>query len=528
MGGFFMLLYFILSFLSCVESSLIKVIESKPEILVHPQELFFGYIESGMESGLETFTIINVGNAPLHADPSLMDGSNRYNIPDFSNDQLVLQPGEILDVPVDYIPITYEHNGAVVKVLSNDEESPEIFVLLEGYGDAPKIEVDPEFVDYGDISIGCDNEYRVTIKNAGNLDLKIENVVQMTTLPNDINIDYGSLPAPPWYLLQNEEIDLLIKYTPTDIGLDESIVRIDSNDPVKENIEIQQVGDGDIEHWHTQEWIQEEKKVYDILWVVDNSGSMSGFQSRLSQNMTVFMSFLNAGGDVDYRMGFITTDRHLLVEPFIDNNTINASLAAVNTINGIGTNGSGNETGLQEALSALGHFYSHGEFIRYDSTLIMIFISDEMDNSPLPSNDYILDYLNFKPKEQIKVYAVIGDYPAGCTTTNGTWNINANFGLGYYDATQYFNGDWYSICDSDWSANMTNLAQDITVMSVFSLDEPDPIEDTIAVYINGQQLLTGWSYIPGDNWVQFDAGSIPSGGQTVKIEYATYGCGTVQ
>ena len=75
---------------------------------------------------------------------------------------------------------------------------------------------------------------------------------------------------------------------------------------------------------------------------------------------------------------------------------------------------------------------------------------------------------------------------------------------------------------------MTDLAQDITVMSVFSLDEPDPIEDTITVYVNGQQLLTGWSYVSSDNWVQFDAGSIPSGGQTVKIEYATYGCGTVQ
>ena len=61
--------------------------------------------------------------------------------------------------------------------------------MLEGYGDAPKIEVTPDYVDYGNISIGCDNEYRATIKNTGNLGLEIEDVVQMTTLPNDINID---------------------------------------------------------------------------------------------------------------------------------------------------------------------------------------------------------------------------------------------------------------------------------------------------------------------------------------------------
>jgi hypothetical protein len=227
-------------------------------------------------------------------------------------------------------------------------------------------------------------------------------------------------------------------------------------------------------------------------------------------------------------MGFITTDRYYLVEPFIDNNTTNASLMAANTVDGIGTSGSGNETGLQEAYSALGHFYSQGEFIRYDSTLIMIFVSDEMDHSPLPYSDYILGYLNFKAKEQIKVYAVIGDYPGGCNTVNGIWNVNANFGAGYYDATQYYNGSWYSICDADWSINMTDLAQDITIMSVFALDKPDPIENTIEVYINGQQLLSGWSYEPGDNWVRFDPGSIPSGGQTVKIEYATYGCGAIQ
>ena len=258
-----MLFFYLLFVFSCVESSLIKVVEQKPQIVVHPQELFFGHIESGQESGEEMFSIMNTGNSDLYVEPILMDGSRRYNIPEFENEQLIIQPGEILDVPVTYLPVTYEHNGAVVKILSNDEEKSEIFVLLEGYGDAPKIDVTPEYVNYGDISIGCDNEYRVTIKNEGNLDLTIENVVQMTTLPNDINVDYGSLPEPPWSLLQNEEIDLLIKYTPDDIGYDESIIRIDSNDPVKNSLEIKQEGNGDVEHWITQEWLQEETKIYD-------------------------------------------------------------------------------------------------------------------------------------------------------------------------------------------------------------------------------------------------------------------------
>ena len=523
-----MLFFYLFYLLSCVESSLIKVVDQKPQIVVHPQELFFGHIESGHESGEEMFSIMNTGNSDLYVEPILMDGSRRYDIPEFENEQLIIQPGEILDVPVSYLPITYEHNGAVVKVLSNDEENPEIFVRLEGYGDAPKIEVDPKYVDYGDISIGCDNEYRVTIKNEGNLDLEIEDVVQMTTLPNDINIDYGSLPPPPWSLLQNEEIDLLIKYTPNDIGPDESIVRINSNDPVNESLEIVQEGNGDVEHWMIHEWVQEEEMIYDILWIIDNSGSMNTFQTRLSSNMSNFMSYINASGNVNFRMGFITTDRYLLVSPYIDNNTSNVNNEAANIVDSIGISGSGTEKGLEKAALALEHFTLTGEFLREDANLIMIFVSDEFDYSPLATSDYINSYLSYKPIDKIKAYAVIGDPPNGCSTSNGAWNVNAHFGAEYYDVANWFGGQWYSICDYDWSTNMTNLAQDITVKSAFELEEPDPIVDTIEVYVNGQLVTSGWSYDASNNWIRFDENNIPTGGQTIRIEYATYGCGEIE
>jgi hypothetical protein len=528
MGGFFMLFSFLMLYLGCNDSTLMKVVEQKTDIIVHPQELFFGHIESGQESGEEMFSIMNTGNAVLYVEPVLMDGSTRYIIPEFENEQLIIQPGEILDVPVAYLPITYEHNGAVVKVLSNDEDNPEIFVRLEGYGDAPKIEVNPEYVDYGDISIGCDNEYRVTIKNIGNLELEIEDVIQMTTLPNDINIDYGSLPEPPWELSQNEEIDLLIKYTPNDIGLDESIVKINSNDPINESLEIVQEGNGDVEHWIIQEWIQEEEMIYDILWIIDNSGSMNTFQTRLSANMANFMSYINASGNVNFRMGFITTDQYQLVAAYIDNNTPNVNVAAANIVDSIGIHGSGTEKGLEKAALALEYFTLTGTFLREDANLIMIFVSDEYDYSPHGTAVYINDYLSYKSSDTIKAYAVIGDPPTGCQTSNGTWSVNAHFGVEYYDVAMALGGSWYSICEYDWSNNMTNLAQDITIKSSFGLEEPDPIVDTIEVYVNGQLVTSGWSYDPAENWIRFDQNNIPAGGQTIRIEYATYGCGEIE
>jgi hypothetical protein len=521
-----MLFIFFFSFLiACSDSTLVKVIDVKPEIMVHPQELFFGHVRSGLETEQELFSIVNVGNATLYVDPTLMDGSTRYSIPDYESSALVLQPGEILDVLVDYAPITYEHNGAVVSILSNDEEAPEVFVTMEGFGDAPKIEVDPEYVDYGDVSIGCDNEYRVTIKNIGNIDLHINDVIQMSTLPNDVFIDYGSLPAPPWELVPGQEVDLLVKYTPTDIGNDESIVKILSNDPRQNELEIIQIGTGDIEHWITHEWVQEEEMIYDILWIIDNSGSMRTFQTRLSANMSNFMTYINATGNVNFRMGFITTDSHYLVAPYIDNNTVNVNVRAADIVDSIGIGGSGSEKGLQEAHQALLYFIATGEFLRDDANLIMIFVSDERDNSPLTTSDYINGFLSIRPIDRIKAYAVIGDPPNGCESTNGMWPANAQFGSHYYDVASWFNGNWYSICDYDWSTNMTNLAQDIIIKSAFELDELDPIVDTIEVYVNGQLVTSGWAYEAFDNWVKFDSNHIPTGGQTIRIEYATYGCG---
>ena len=75
---------------------------------------------------------------------------------------------------------------------------------------------------------------------------------------------------------------------------------------------------------------------------------------------------------------------------------------------------------------------------------------------------------------------------------------------------------------------MTNLAQDITIKSAFELEEPDPIVNTIEVYVNGQSVTSGWTYNSVENWVRFDSNHIPTGGQTIRIEYATYGCGEIQ
>jgi len=515
----------------CNDITLTKVQSRDPDILVHPEMIDFGRLNSGLESGIESFAIINTGDEALLLEPPrLIDGSTRFALS--WDETLEIEAGELVEVQLYYTPLTYESNGAIVEVVSNDEDEPEIVVLIQGGGDAPVMVVTPEEFDYGTISMGCDNEERVTIRNEGNLPLTVESVTQMVTQPQDILMEFGSLPDPPWELEPGQEVDFLVSYIPVDTGLDESAITVAGTDPMTPEVEVEQYGEGTYEQWINQTHLQEEIPLLDIVFVIDNSGSMSIFQSELSSQMTNFMNvFLTTGAD--FHLGFITTDRDYLQATgsvaWIDDTFPNPVDWAQGVITTIGVGGSAYEKGIEFARLALENNGILGvgpssPFWRDDATLVIIYVSDEPDFS-------IGGWQNYTPffdaiKQDVGLvrhFAVIGDHPSGCVWSNGFYTRNVGFGSGYYDMTQRYNGVWYSICASDWGTQMQDLANTVTTRRSFELDEPDPIADTIEVYVNGQ-LTTEWSYDPAGNKIVFNDGAIPEGGQTIEIEYGIWGC----
>jgi len=197
----------------CSDYLVTKVEVREPDILVHPLELDFNHLVSGEESDSDNITIVNVGDNDLIVDPPfLIDADGRYNVTE--SGEVILGPGELIDIEVSYVPITYETNEAQIEIYSNDEDEPVVVVPIIGYGDAPVITVDPTDFDYGTISLGCDNEERITIGNDGNLPLEIHSVTQMVTQPADIVLEYGSLPDPPWIIDPGMELDFLVSYIP--------------------------------------------------------------------------------------------------------------------------------------------------------------------------------------------------------------------------------------------------------------------------------------------------------------------------
>ena len=248
-----LILLLLFTLLGCRDDGLHYVKEIKPEIIVHPTSLNFGHLLSGHETKTDRVTVINAGNSDLFLDEFLIDNpDSRYTL---SYEPLeVLEPEQIMDIEVTYTPETYEDNSATLTIISNDEETSHIDVNIQGWGDAPVLAVIPEINDLGQLFIGCDTEDQITFMNLGNLDLVIEDITQLTSLPQEIFIDYGSLPVFPWNLIPGELYKVDVNYKPRDIGSDDSRLSVVSNDPMRSNFEAQQYGDGVIEEWFIDSW----------------------------------------------------------------------------------------------------------------------------------------------------------------------------------------------------------------------------------------------------------------------------------
>ena len=518
-------LFLLASFLiGCSDNLIYKVSEYKPEIVVYPEEIDFGNLRSGQESRSSEIIIVNAGDGDLSIlSPVLFDGSLRFDLYG-PEEEIDILPGELISLEVVYTPETYETNGSFVRIESNDEETPQIDVLIVGKGDAPVMSVSPEEFDYGSISIGCDNEERVTIRNDGNLELVIDSVTQMVTQPADILMEYGSLPDPPWSLDPGQEVDFLVSYIPNDIGQDESSITIVSNDPKTPEVELVQYGEGDVEMWFNQTYQQEEIPVLDVLWVIDNSGSMNQFQTNLATNISSFMSAFTQTG-ADYHMAVITTDRWTIGQ-ILTPTTPNVEQELSNLVM-TGTYGSGMEKGVEMSYRALSSSSSAGpgsSFWREDATLVVIYVSDEKDWSSPGWNSYTNFFDGLKQPGQFVPYGVISDVPGGCQYTTLSGHVRSlQPGYGYWDLIDHYGGTWYSICTTDWGVQLQDLAGEVTGRRMFMLEEDDPIVDTIEVSVNGQ-TTENWEYDSDTNSVIFSEGHVPEEGQTIEIDYAVWGC----
>jgi hypothetical protein len=499
-----------------------------PEIDVTPIEHEFGNLNAAGDIGTITLTIENLGNdtLTLHG-AALVNGVPEFTLSVLS--QTELEPTESTDLIVTYDPSTYEANYEEVSILSNDEDESEVIVPLNGAGDAPVIQVTPPFYDFGPIFVGCDDGLEILIENIGNVDLNIDDLQYYASLPVDFAIeDYETTEGPlPWVLPPGGLVSIAVGYTPLDIIYDGAWLEVMSDDPITPIAVAEQEGLGDYETWITDNFTQDEEASVDILFVVDNSGSMSSNQTNLKDNFDAFMAvFVSAG--VDYQVAIITTDQSGFVGDVITPLTPDPITAFQDQVDLIGYHGSAIEKGLWYAYESTttgdASSSSSTGFLRETSRLVVVYISDEPDgstssaygggSSTMTPSDYSASLLSLKSSSDLVIaHAVAGDYPSGCHTNGG-----ATFGDGYYDVVTDLGGTFMSICDDDWSITMDTLARESMAMLAFPLSDA-PIEDTITVQIDSA-ISSDWIYDSAANSITFTVA--PAEGSAIEITYAIW------
>ena len=230
----------------------------------------------------------------------------------------------------------------------------------------------------------------------------------------------------------------------------------------------------------------------DILFVIDNSGSMGVWQTALTDNFSAFIGVFAVTG-VDYQIAVITTDDATFQGPILSDTT--PDLEAEFTSQAIaGTYGSSMEKGLHYAELATmsgGDAAPGSTFLRVDAKFIIIFVSDEKDWSSKTDLEYVTHFKSLKVTDSMAVtHAVVGDEPSGCSSSTTSW-ARADYGEGYIEVSDLMGGEFVSLCAEDWGAELEGLAHDSILNRSFELTDI-PYEETIVVEVDGADV-TGWS-----------------------------------
>ncbi|MCK5884082.1 MAG: VWA domain-containing protein [Bacteriovoracaceae bacterium] len=249
----------------------------------------------------------------------------------------------------------------------------------------------------------------------------------------------------------------------------------------------------------------------DILWMVDNSGSMGDEQAELAYNFDLFINdFLKE--EVSFKMGITTTDLRSnysgVSRCSFDKLTDQAAksnesqfIADFKECIKVGTNGYYKEAGLQTSTDFLKRYGA--SFLRDDAYLIVVMISDEREQSSSSVSSYIEQLKSRKNNPGlVKVYSI----------------VNVNTAPRYIEAADSTGGRKADI-KGDFADILKKMGEKIVDLSSSFALKSLPYDDEIIVTVDGKTITSGWVIDTESGTLKFEDGSIPPEGAAITIRY---------
>jgi hypothetical protein len=519
---------------------------------LEPAALDFGKVPVGAEVVLGV-ALRNTGATPCYlAGMQLVHGSDAS----FSSSQVgntVVLSGQKATLLVRFKPATEGSFGGLAEAWVNHPSAGHPTVDVRGQGVRGCFAVQPSSVDFGMAKLTCGPRTKELVGfNSCPGPITVQGVA-LEQEGSEFRVDMPS--GSTWTLSPGAQLRMSARYEAQDDGADAAALRFALDDGSVYTTGL--MGSGVTKAEQTDRFIQKSDAKVDVLFVVDNSGSMMEEQQSLGQNFAAFMSAASEAA-VDYHIGVTTTgieaspggwsvcpggaeggEAGRLVPAnrsgphIISPSTPNpAAVFAANTRVGVCH---WNEQGLEASYRALSAPLLHNSddpntglpgdgnagFLREDARLAIIYLSDEEDFSPRSVDFYKTHFLALKGNDATKlsISAIVGPSNlASCPTASSSGNK-------YIALARATGGVVESICTPNWADSLRNLSESTFGPNrTFKLTEkPEPADGSkIVVRVDGVQVTSGWRYDAGTNSVIFDADTAPPAGSVVEI---TYGLG---
>lgn len=266
-------------------------------------------------------------------------------------------------------------------------------------------------------------------------------------------------------------------------------------------------------------------RAVDILFVIDDSGSMGDHQANLAKNVKLFTQSIINNQILDYHIGVLTSNMDSEpfnpapgvtykgelwgVTKFVTRQTPNAQLVLESNLQP-GTSGSSTEvffTPVQAALTNPLVSNENAGFYRSDAYLVVVFVTDADDQSQMKAADFQKFLVNLKGGDPTKVIA----YGAYIPTVDTTCRTAEDHARKIEEFFALVGGKTLGLCDVDFGTKLADLGADLVkrIGSVLTLSRPAQA-DTIVVSFGSQVIpndpYKGWVFDPVRNAISFGEG----------------------
>jgi hypothetical protein len=523
-------------------------------------------------------TFTNHGTAPddicIISGVELAPGSDpAYSLPDGAVMSHELGPGQLLQVLVRVSPQgtvpepTVSLTGALQYSASSPTQ-PTGLVPLETRVGASCLTIAPSHQDFGAVRPACSSSTRTfVIYNNCPEPVRLEQIAlldgagQQPGGPNctgavpcpEFHLDAQGIPAGGMNLAPGANpVSFQARYAPIDLTKDSGVIGVDV---VQAGADVTYLvtleGTGDPNGMNTDSFMQNRVPKADVLFTIDNSGSMEPYQTSLANNFASFISYAQAA-NVEWQIGVTTTDMDEgdpppspglpAVPPGAQGRLLGDALnpkiltpttpdvankfrAKVN----VGLAGSTNEQGLEASLRAVTPPLSVNEnagFVRPDASLAIVLVTDARSQSDQDAAYYVDSFLNIKGFNNATLFsfnAIAGfnpNPPATCKYDEGPDDGT------FAEVVAQTHGLREEICTTDWSASLKSIGQAaFGFRTTFHLTSVPDTTQPITVTIGGANVpqssggISHWTYDSVANAVVFNPASAPGPGETMEVTY---------